>query len=275
MRLLKKRNLWFTLYGIAITALFFYMLFPSELVRQRIEDTARSFAWELKAASVSPSLPFGLMLKDVSLSTPQSDGQPWFRGEALDIQPGLWSFLSSRKSLRFSGMAYGGKFDGRIRLSSFSQKRPPEEGRLKFSNMDISRMSIPGVAFLNGFSGLIRGDVSYDFTQPTDPFPQGAVSVYLEKGSYPLPEPFLGISRIEIERGEIQGAVKNGVLKLDKIEMYGMQLNCFLSGDIRLTDDLMKSVLNLKGSLEIVGQSKLKMNVTVGGTLASPSFRYI
>lgn len=275
MRLLKKKTLWFTLYAVAVTALFSYVLFPSELVRQRIEDSARSFAWGLKTASVSPSLPFGLALRDVSLSVPQSDGKPWFRGETLNVQPGWWSFLSKRKTVRFSGLAYGGKFDGRIGLSSFSQRRPPEEGRLNFSGMDVSRMSLPGVALMNGVSGLIRGAVSYDFTQPTDPFPQGTVSVFLEKASYPLSEPFLGIHRIEIERGEIQGVLRNGVVNLEKIEMFGTQINCFLNGDIRLNDDIMNSVLNLKGVMEIVGQSKLKMNVTVGGTLASPSFRYI
>ncbi|MFO7568446.1 MAG: type II secretion system protein GspN [Smithellaceae bacterium] len=275
MRLLKKKTLWFTLYGIVISALFLYLLFPSEQVRRKIEDASRMTGWTLKTASVNPSLPFGLAFNDVLLFAPEPQGEPFFRGERLDLQAAWWTFLSKRKSVRFSGRAYGGAFDGRIGVASFSQKQPPREGRLNFSNMDLSKIRLPGIALTNGVAGLVRGSVAYAFVQPADPFPEGVVSVHLDRGVYPLPEPFLGINQIEIDTGEIQGQLKNGSLQLDKIELFGKQINCFLSGDIRLSDDLTNSALNLKGTLEIVGQSKLKMNVTVGGTLARPSFRYI
>ena len=35
------------------------------------------------------------------------------------------------------------------------------------------------------------------------------------------------------------------------------------------------SQLNLNGVMEILGQNKVKMNITIGGTLANPIFRYI
>jgi len=52
-------------------------------------------------------------------------------------------------------------------------------------------------------------------------------------------------------------------------------MNCFLNGEIQLADRMEESRLNLKGVLEIAGRSKVKINITIGGTLASPAFRYI
>ena len=62
---------------------------------------------------------------------------------------------------------------------------------------------------------------------------------------------------------------------MEKLEISGSQINCFLKGEITLADDFKLSQLNLNGVMEISGQNKVKMNVTIGGTLANPIFRYI
>jgi hypothetical protein len=124
-------------------------------------------------------------------------------------------------------------------------------------------------------TGLARGSAFYVTNDATTPNPIGKLSLYLSRGSYSLPEPFLGMRRIEFDRGEIQVQLKNGSVALEKLEIYGAQVNCFLNGDIQLAQRVDESRLNLRGVLEIAGKNKIKMNVTVGGTLAQPSFRYI
>jgi type II secretion system protein N len=275
LRFLKKKALWFTLYGMGITAVFFYVLFPSEFAKQRLEDVMRSPALELKSTSLSPSLPFGIALNHVTLFSPKAPDHPYFHGDRLDIQPSWWSFFSKRKNIRFSGRAYSGHFDGRVGLKSFMLPSPPVEGRLNFSNMDLGKIGFTGASFAKGLTGTAEGSFSCVFAEATDRYSTGNLFLYLTKGAYPLPEPFLGVSRIDFDRVEIYGQLKNGVLKLEKIEIYGTQINCFLSGDISLAGEVVNSTLNLKGVLEITDKSKMKMNVTVGGTLASPSFRYI
>jgi hypothetical protein len=42
-----------------------------------------------------------------------------------------------------------------------------------------------------------------------------------------------------------------------------------------IADDFKLSQLNLNGVIEILGPNKAKMNVTIGGTLTNPIFRYI
>jgi uncharacterized protein YhdP len=78
-----------------------------------------------------------------------------------------------------------------------------------------------------------------------------------------------------VDHGEIQAQLKNGVIKIGKLEMSGPQINCSLKGEITLADDFKNSQLNLTGVIEILSKSKMKTNITISGTLASPVSRYI
>jgi hypothetical protein len=62
---------------------------------------------------------------------------------------------------------------------------------------------------------------------------------------------------------------------MEKLEIFGSQINYFLKGEITIADDFKLSQLNLNGVIEILGPNKAKMNVTIGGTLTNPIFRYI
>ena len=77
-----------------------------------------------------------------------------------------------------------------------------------------------------------------------------------------------------MDHGEIQAQLRNGVIKIGKLEMSGPQINCSLK-EITLADDFKNSQLNLTGVIEILSKSKMKTNITISGTLASPVSRYI
>ena len=102
----------------------------------------------------------------------------------------------------------------------------------------------------------------------------GAIELFLAKGSYPLAEPFLGLNKIEYERGEIKAKLNSGILLIEKLEIFSPQINCSLKGEINLEAALEKSRLNLTGTLEIISKNKMKTNVNIGGTLANPVSRY-
>ena len=57
MSILNKKLLWFTLYGIFITVVFLYLLFPSDLVKSKLENAVNSQDFILKIESLQPSLP--------------------------------------------------------------------------------------------------------------------------------------------------------------------------------------------------------------------------
>jgi len=275
MRFLKNKILWLTIYAISVTGIFLYLLFPSPLVLQQIEAAAGSAGYVLKAGALHPSLPSGIKLKDLTLRPVQPSADVLFQGELLDLQFNPVSIFLKHKTIHFKGTTYSGKFDGHAGFLSSGHTNAPAELKISFQNIDLSRYSSAGFPLLKGMTGHIKGNVFYTTKDAAVQNPAGTLSLYLSRGALPLPEPFLGVSRIEFDRGEIQAQLKNGVVTFSKLEVYGPQMNCFFSGNIHLMDRQADSRLNLKGVMEIAGKTKIKMNVTVGGTLASPLFRYI
>ena len=85
----------------------------------------------------------------------------------------------------------------------------------------------------------------------------------------------MAVTKIDFDRCEVRAQLKNGIFKLEKIETFGPQINCFLKGEITQAADFKNSQLNLNGTIEILGKDKVKMKVTIGGTLANPAIRYI
>jgi type II secretion system protein N len=273
MRFLKKKELWFTGYGIFITIVFLYLLFPGELVRSRLEDLINSNDFIVKSASLSPALPLGIKLKNVTISSPAQEFV-LFQGELLDLQLNLLSFFRKNTYIGLTGRAYDGSFDGRVGLVSLAKAYPPAEVILNFENVDIGKYSLfkgdPG----KSFTGRARGTLTY-ITDEAGRNASGILTLFFKKGSYPLAEPFLGVTRVDFDRGEIQAQLNNGSIRIEKLETFGPQINCSLKGEIAPAADFKNSQLNLNGTIEILGKNKVKMKVTIGGTLANPAIRYI
>ena len=273
MSILKKKALWFTLYAIFITVVFLHLLFPSDLVQRRLENAVTP-DFILNMESLRPSLPLGLKLQNITMSSGSPENIS-FQGDFLDVQLRPWSFFQKHTYLGLSGRAYGGNFDGRVGLASLSKIYPLVEGNLNFKNIDLVRCALIKTLLGKEITGKARGALTYISTNETGKNNSGTIALFFTKGAYPLAEPFLGLNRIEFDRGEIQAQLKNGSIKMEKLEISGPQINCFLKGDITLAEDFKLSQLNLNGVMEISGQNKAKMNITIGGTLANPIFRYI
>ena len=275
MRFLKNKIIWLTIYAIGVTFVFLYLLFPSVLVKEQLEATASAAGFVLRAESLHPSLPLGVKLQDLTLRLSSKPADVIFRGELLDLQVNPVSLFRKHKTIHFRGKAYRGIFDGRAGFLSPAQTNLPVEGKINFQDIDLARYSLTGFPLFKGMTGLLRGSVFYIIDEATGQKSAGTLSIYLSRGAYPLTEAFLGMNRIEFDRGEIQAQLKNGSVVLTKFEFYGTRMNCLLNGSISLSDRLDESRLNLTGVLEIVGKNKARMNIMVGGTLASPSVRYI
>jgi type II secretion system protein N len=274
MSILKKPALWLTIYGILITMVFLYLLFPSDIVQSKLEDAFNASGFVLKMESLRPSLPWGLKMKEIAIHSASSADNS-FQADVLDMQLNPRSLFQKHTALGLSGRAYGGKFDGSVLLASWSQMYPPKEGKLNFQNIDLAGCALIKTLLAKEISGRAKGNLSYIAPLDINGKGSGTIALVLTKGIYPLSEPFLGVQRIEFDRGEIKAQLENGILKVEKLEIASNQINCFFKGEITLADDLKLSQLNLNGVMEIPGQNKAKMNVTISGTLANPILRYI
>jgi len=273
MMILKKKVLWFIVYGTLITLVFLYLLFPGELVKSKVEESINSGDLIIKSASLSLALPLGIKLKNVTLSS-QALESVIFQGDLLDLQLSLLSIFRKNTYIGFSGLAYQGSFDGRAGFVSSNKAYPPAEVILNFENIDIGKYSFLKGDLVKALTGRASGKLTYIADEATRNS-SGTLTLFFKNGSYPLPEPFLGVTRIDFDRGEIQAQLKNGILKVEKIETFGQQVNCLLKGEIIQAADFKNSQLNLNGTIEISGKSKAQVKVTISGTLANPQLRYI
>jgi type II secretion system protein N len=139
MKIMKKKNGWFVLYGIFITLVFLYVLFPSDVAKARLEQAVRSSGFVLRSESFAPSLPFGVKMRKVIFSSDRP-ATTYFQGDSLDLQLNPLNFFQKKQIPRFSGKAYGGRFSGRFGFYSFSGMYPPTAVKLNFDNIDLENI---------------------------------------------------------------------------------------------------------------------------------------
>jgi len=273
MSFLKKKALWFTVYGIFITIVFMYLLFPGELLKSKLESSINSAQFAVHSSSLHASFPLGFKLKNVTISS-ESPANVFFQGEALDVQFNLSSIFRRRTYIGLSGNAYDGSFNGTAGILSLSQAYSPAEAKLNFKNIDLEKYTLIKDKLGRTITGKARGILTYN-TDEAGKITAGDLKLLLSKGAYLLAEPFLGIARIDFENGDIQAEFVNGSIKLQKLEISGAQINCLLKGEITPQADFINSRLSLDGTMEIRGKDNVKMKITIGGTLANPVMRYI
>lgn len=271
MRMLNKKALWFALYGILITVVFLYLLFPADIVKNKLENALNSSGFILKTESLRSSFPFGIKMKNLSVSS-QFSTHAYFQANLFDLQFNPISFFQKKQYISMSGKAYGGIFSGRFGLASFSKIYPPEEGNFRIQDIDLGQYSF--IKTLMGREITGRASGNWTFNKATDGYSSGTIDLILNKGTFALVEPFIGLSRIDFNRCDIKASIKNGNLTLEKMEISGPQLDCSFNGDVTLADDFKNSQLNLSGEI-VIAEKKVKMKINIGGTLANPLLRYM
>jgi len=271
MKFLKNKTLWFIVYGIVITVAFLYVLFPSDIVRGRLEEALTASGFVLKTESLRSSFPFGIKMQNVSLNS-ESSATSYFQGKSIDVQFNPSSFFRKSKSVGIDGQAYGGNFSGRFGFASFSKLYPPQEGKLIIRDIDLGKYAFIKTLLGRDITGRASGD--WTFKNSTERGSSGTIHLSLKKGYFSLAEPFLGLSRIDFNRGDIKASIQNDRITLEKMELFGQQLDCLLNGEISLAGDFKQSQLNLNGEM-IIAEKKVKMKINISGTMANPAVRYI
>lgn len=271
MKFLKNKTLWFIFYGIVISVVFLYVLFPSDIIKGRLEEAFTASGFVLKTESLRSSFPFGIKMKNFSLGS-RSSVTSYIQGQSIDVQFNPFSFLSKSKSAGVDGQAYGGHFSGRFGFASFSKMYPPQEGKLIIRDIDLGKCAIIKSLLGRDITGRASGDWTFKNSAERDS--SGTIHLFLKKGYFSLTEPFLGLSRIDFNRGEVKAILQNNRITLEKMEVFGQQLDCLLNGEISLAEDFMQSQINLNGEM-IIAEKKVKMKINISGTLANPAVRYI
>ena len=118
MQVFKAKIFW-VFYIICAALLFFYILFPSDTVKEYLADQVRQVhpGLAVEIGRVKPGFPPGLKLYDVSV---YHLGQTLAEMENLKISPDILSLFLSTTHLSFKGNGYGGTLIGQMDISKNS-----------------------------------------------------------------------------------------------------------------------------------------------------------
>ena len=142
--------------------------------------------------------------------------------------------------------------------------------------------------------GKLDGTIQYEAKNDNLYDGTGEADLIFSKGKVEITLPFLDYDTFEFDHLVIKCELKNRRLNLGQMEFKGPDLNAFLSGNINLNRQFIKSGLNLKGEIEPLPElfQKLsnnpstleffkkrlksgKLTFTVSGTLDDPKMRII
>jgi len=94
----------YVLYGLVAFAVFVYLMFPYDLLRDRVIEQASQGDIDLKIAHLGPTFPPGLAVRDAQVVMRQGNAaSEVFRLQSLRARPQWASLLSPAKGITFSG----------------------------------------------------------------------------------------------------------------------------------------------------------------------------
>jgi type II secretion system protein N len=291
-----KKKKWFgyTLYVIVLTVALLYYRFPSDLFLDYLQTTAQRIdpGLHLSIKDVSPSFPFGLKCIQSELSPREGSDKAIFKASSLFVRPEVWSFVQGKFRYHFECLAYDGSLRGSI---LFMEKNfgAPFTTAIEVKDIIVGNNALLQGAIGRYLEGILSGTITYKGQNWYLRDGEGRADLRLTKGRVELLQPILNLEAIEFDEILIKLALQNQRVDLNRVELKGREINGTLSGTINLKKDLLKSSLDLSGSIEpfadffksLTGtrdtmklfQKRLKRGrllFTIRGTISNPRMRF-
>jgi type II secretion system protein N len=256
----------YTGFALAAVIIFLYLLFPSELFRDVLEERVAQINPDLMvvAETIRPTISPGLKLQSVVISHTDF---PVMRSDYLKVTPNLFSLLSDPKVFNFKGPLGSGDFRGRGEINR-KTKRPQDKVTLNLNNIPVEVFEILERWPQYKPSGELSGRVNYDSLKGAG----GTVEadVRITPLQIKLDPPLMGIETLDFSELKAQMTMTPRMLQIRRCEANGNQLEGKLTGSIVFSKPFGNSrvtmSLTVKPRPEFIAQHK---NDIIGGFLAS------
>jgi type II secretion system protein N len=290
-----KKWLGYILFTILLTTGLLYYRFPSDVFRNYLQATAESMnpAYLVSVGKVSPIFPPALSLRKTRLSLKINPDAGLFMADSLVIRPEIWSFLKGRSGYRFKCLAYGGGLKGSVHFSGKSINSP-FSASVKFKDIRLDNYTTVSSITGNDIKGIIGGTVNYSGQYDSLISGTGEAKLTIADGRFELQKPLLSFDYIIFDAIRMTISLNDQKIDVKHVELKWQEIVGKLSGTIFLKNEISKSSLRLKGTIELLaGRAKGgketmnvlrllrttskdgKLNFIVNGTFISPTFRFI
>jgi type II secretion system protein N len=290
----EKNRTWmaYSLYAILLTLGLLYVLFPSRDIKAYLEARANdsNIPVHISIGDISPSLAFGLNLKEAELSRQAAPDKVLFRADRLFVRPGLWSYLQGKMKVCFDGRLNDGSVEGCVQ---FNEKDPDTPFSTSMTFRDILLGKFENLADLIGrhVEGRLAGSFAYDGQIESLMEGEGEADFRLSNGRIELQRAVLDLNAVDFDEVWVKLTLKKRRVDLTHMELKGPNIFGTLTGTISIRRELMDSGLNLKGTVDpsqsflegsegasvtvkLLGQSlgDGPLSFRVRGTLKNPRF---
>ena len=233
-----------------MTAGLLYYLFPSDAVEDYLKVKAQNLnpSLSISIGRITPWPLLGLRFTNAQVLYRQQPGTSLFRAETLVVRPRVRSFLKGARDWSFRCTAYGGAINGSVSLNGDA----PSALNAQFE-LDAIRMGEhKDLRDLIGRSvdGQLSGTISYTGRWQGMLDGSGESNLRLVDGKIELLSPLLTLKSIEYNEVTIAMVLKRKRVNLTRLDLEGPMLKGTVSGVIRLREELEKSNLDLKGTVE-------------------------
>jgi type II secretion system protein N len=243
MQIFRSRISW-AIYIVCAALFFFYVLFPSDTVKEYLADQIRQAhpGLTVEIGQLKIGFPLALKLYDVRV---YHLGQTLAEMENLKISANILSLFLATTHLSFRGTGYGGTFKGQADISKNSANREMTIGA-DLAGIQVEQMKALSAITTHQISGNLEGKLTFNTKAPH----QGlSGDLILTDGQIKFSPPVLNQNTLSFNTIEAEVMLNNRSLTISRCQIEGNQLGAHISGSIKISGRSARKILDLSGTV--------------------------
>ncbi len=155
----------YTLYTLVAFVVCVYLLFPYDLLQQRLVEWLSQEGRQVTLTRLRPAFPLGLQADGLRMQVePLSPSAPAVEIETLSVRPAWAALLSRSLQARFAAQLYGGRLEGQVRYHQ-AEGGPLWEVQTRLVELDVARHALLRTGDKVFIRGRLSGDTAFTLSQ--------------------------------------------------------------------------------------------------------------
>lgn len=232
--------------GVAFAALavFLYLRFPSEMIRELISTQVSQSApgVEMEIQTLSPNLPSGVTMTNVDLTY---QNQLLFTAEEANIKARPSTLIRDQKTISYTLLINGGRIKGHAQFRTKDVQGI--DIRAIFNSIQLK--NIPAIKAFSGYdvTGILDGSMNISGSDRNDAS-QTAFSV--SECTIELIQPLFGLEKLNFQLIEVELDMRGPRVIIKKFDLNGEEVDGRISGSLMVRKPYGQTRLNLSGVLK-------------------------
>jgi type II secretion system protein N len=244
----------YLLFGLMVYAAFVYIMFPYDILRQRLVNQFSQGTVQIDIARMQPTtFPPGLSLQEVRVMAKRPNApEEVVQLQTLRVWPRWLSMLSETKDVRFDGALYDGNIAGEFHYARVNDQ-PSWQSKAQFEGLDVARYPLLQQLQSNdklAVQGRLSGEAAATLSARGQ-LQQGEIAFQLQPAVFAPGEaarlPLLNEIPCKTIKGNIMMTLRQW--QIDDLTCQGDDVFVVLRGSVRPRRPVDNSVLNIRMEL--------------------------